>query len=73
MQICLICKKDHCYLEGHWLIDSEGSKKYYLICNNIQESGIPLNEVLTLYSEKTSPDSWNHLLKVLNREVTVEV
>ncbi len=72
MQICPICKKDHCYLKGHWLIDSESSKKYYLICDNIQEPEIPLNEMLTLYSEKTSSDSWNHLLKVLNREVTVE-
>ncbi|CAG8642881.1 7344_t:CDS:2, partial [Funneliformis mosseae] len=72
MQICPICKKDHCYLKGHWLIDSEGSKKYYLICDNIQESRILLNEVLTLYSEKTSLDNWNHLLKVPNREVTVK-
>ncbi|CAG8740395.1 10295_t:CDS:1, partial [Funneliformis caledonium] len=23
IQICPICKKDHCYMEGHWLIDSE--------------------------------------------------
>ncbi|CAG8606722.1 7169_t:CDS:2 [Funneliformis mosseae] len=57
-----------CYL----IHDIEGSKKYYLICDNIQEPGILLNEVLTLYSEKTSPDNWNHLLKVPNREVTVK-
>jgi hypothetical protein len=30
----------HC----HWLIDSQDSEKYYLICDNIKEPGIPLSE-----------------------------
>src|SRR5436305_11082001 len=49
-QICPICKKEHWYLEGHWIIDSQGSEKYYLICNNIKEPGIPLVGVLQSYS-----------------------
>jgi hypothetical protein len=48
---------------GHWLIDSEGNEKYYLICENIKEPGIPLAEVLQLYSEKSSPNTWKNLLK----------
>ena len=65
-KICLICAKKHWYLEGKWWIDSQGNKKYYLICDNIKEPGIPVDEALGVYSENTvlnQPIPWSYALR----------
>ena len=75
MQICPISKKDHWYLEGYWLINSEGSEKYYLICDNIKAPGIPFDEVLGAYSENAvlnQPIPWSYTLKFPDKNITVE-
>ena len=73
--ICLICAKKHWYLEGKWWIDSQGNKKYYLICDNIKEPGIPVDEELGVYSENTvlnQPIPWSYALRFPDKSIAVE-
>ena len=73
--ICPICAKKHWYLEGKWWIDSQGNKKYYLICDNIKEPGIPVDEALGVYSENTvlnQPIPWSYALRFPDKSIAVE-
>lgn len=58
---------------GKWWIDGQGSKRYYLKCDNIKDPGIPLDRVLEAYSENfdlNRPIPWSHALMF---PITVEV